>query len=75
MTSPDEAGRQERPEQPDVILCTDGPMLVRGDHVVQDADGGLHRTTRPISAICRCGKSGVPPWCDGTHKVIPRRSA
>lgn len=58
---------------PDVILCPDGPMLVRGDHVIQDADGVLHRTTRPISAVCRCGKSASQPWCDGTHKVIPKR--
>lgn len=61
------------PMHPDVILCPDGPMLVRGDHVVQDADGNLHRTTRPISAVCRCGKSASQPWCDGTHKVIPKR--
>jgi CDGSH-type Zn-finger protein len=58
-------------EHPTVILCDGGPMLLRGDHVVQDADGELHRTKRPISAVCRCGKSGLQPWCDGTHKVIP----
>ena len=59
-------------EHPDVILCPDGPILLRGDHVVQDADGELHRTTRPVSAVCRCGKSASQPWCDGTHKVIPK---
>ncbi len=57
----------------DIVLCPDGPMLLRGDHVVEDADGTLHPTTRPVSAVCRCGKSSVKPWCDGTHKVIPRR--
>jgi CDGSH-type Zn-finger protein len=61
------------PVHPDVILCQDGPMLVRGDHVIQDANGELHRTTRPVSAVCRCGKSASQPWCDGTHKVIPKR--
>jgi CDGSH-type Zn-finger protein len=60
-------------EHADIVLCPDGPMLVRGDHVVEDADGTLHPTTRPVSAVCRCGKSSVKPWCDGTHKVIPRR--
>lgn len=60
-------------EQPDVVLCANGPMLLRGDHLVQDADGHVHRTSRPVSAVCRCGKSGSQPWCDGTHKVIPQQ--
>lgn len=55
----------------DMILCPGGPMLVRGDRVVTDQDGVEHRTTRPISAVCRCGKSSIAPWCDGTHKVLP----
>lgn len=45
-------------------------MLLRGKHVVQDEDGGQHETTRPVSAVCRCGKSGILPWCDGTHKLL-----
>lgn len=62
----------ERPD-PDVVLCPDGPMLLRGDHVVRDADGVGHRTTRPVSAVCRCGHTATKPWCDGTHKVeVPR---
>jgi len=57
----------------DVILCAGGPMLLRGDHLVEDADGVAHQTSRPVSAVCRCGKSSTSPWCDGTHKVIPAR--
>ena len=60
-------------DHPDVMLCPGGPMLLRGDHVVEDPDGVAHRTSRPVSAVCRCGKSGSQPWCDGTHKVIPPR--
>jgi CDGSH-type Zn-finger protein len=48
-------------------------MLLRGEHVVEDDDGVEHRTTRPVSAVCRCGKSASKPWCDGTHKVLPRK--
>ena len=33
-------------------------------------DGVEHVTTRPVSAVCRCGHSAVQPWCDGTHKVV-----
>ena len=57
--------------RPDVILCPGGPMLLRGDHVVQDAEGASHATTRPVSAVCRCGRSATSPWCDGTHKLLP----
>ena len=57
----------------DVVLCPGGPILLRGEHVVEDGDGVAHRTSRPVSAVCRCGKSASQPWCDGTHKVIPPR--
>ena len=60
-------------ESADFVLCPGGPMLLRGDHLVADDDGVEHRTTRPISAVCRCGKSATKPWCDGTHKVIPEK--
>lgn len=63
----------DRIEYPDVILCPGGPMLLRGDHVVRDEDGTEHRTTRPVSAVCRCGASSTKPWCDGTHKILQAR--
>ena len=50
--------------------CPGGPLLLRGQHVVRDGDGVEHVTTRPVSAVCRCGHSAVQPWCDGTHKVV-----
>ena len=65
MSAPTEPGR------PDVVVCPGGPLLLRGDHLVEDAGGEVHRTHRPVSAVCRCGKSSVQPWCDGTHKVLP----
>lgn len=55
----------------DIVLCPGGPMLLRGDFVVEDDEGRQHRTTRPVSAICRCHKSAQKPWCDGTHQVLP----
>lgn len=60
-------------DHPDVIVCPGGPLLLRGDHLVEDADGTAHRTVRPVSAVCRCGKSATQPWCDGTHKVLAVR--
>ncbi|TLP80034.1 CDGSH iron-sulfur domain-containing protein [Nesterenkonia sphaerica] len=76
MTGEFQPGPQPEPqvEHPDVIFCPDGPMLLRGDHVIEDEDGNAHRTTRPVSAVCRCGGSMIKPWCDGTHKLLRRSS-
>lgn len=59
-------------EHPTVVLCPDGPMLLRGAESVRDADGTLHPVERPVVAVCRCEKSSRLPWCDGTHKLIPK---
>jgi CDGSH-type Zn-finger protein len=48
----------------------DGPYLVRGDFVVTDQEGNELPTERRTIALCRCGKSRMRPFCDGTHKVI-----
>ncbi|MFC6286730.1 CDGSH iron-sulfur domain-containing protein [Nocardioides sp. GCM10027113] len=71
MSTQDANGRGCRP---DIVICPEGPLLVRGDAVVEDADGVRHRTTRPVTAVCRCGKSAVQPWCDGTHKLLPKQA-
>jgi CDGSH-type Zn-finger protein len=63
-------GAQQPETRADIVMCPDGPMLVRGDVVVEDADGTQHRTTRPVSAVCRCGRTSRAPWCDGTHKLL-----
>jgi CDGSH-type Zn-finger protein len=36
-----------------------------------DDQGGEHEVTRPVVALCGCGKSARKPWCDSTHKSIP----
>ncbi|MFB9314600.1 CDGSH iron-sulfur domain-containing protein [Nocardioides plantarum] len=55
----------------EAMLCPGGPMIVRGAVVVQGADGTDHASHRGVSAVCRCGKSALAPWCDGTHKLLP----
>ncbi|HZK37180.1 MAG TPA: CDGSH iron-sulfur domain-containing protein [Aeromicrobium sp.] len=54
----------------EVTVCPDGPLLVRGADRFVDAGGVAHSITRPVVAVCRCGKTGRPPWCDGTHKLL-----
>lgn len=50
------------------ITCTlNGPYLVRGLEILQDAHG--HRLeAKPVMALCRCGGSATKPFCDGTHQ-------
>jgi CDGSH-type Zn-finger protein len=46
----------------------DGPLIVRGDFRLVDQDGAEIDPGRSTIALCRCGRSGIKPFCDGTHK-------
>jgi CDGSH-type Zn-finger protein len=46
----------------------DGPPIVRGDFRLVDQDGNEIDPGRQTIALCRCGKSGIKPFCDGAHK-------
>jgi CDGSH-type Zn-finger protein len=46
----------------------DGPLIVRGDFRLVDQDGVAIDPGRHTIALCRCGKSGIKPFCDGAHK-------
>jgi hypothetical protein len=54
------------------MTCPDGPRLVRNAASVEDRDGTTHAVTRPVVALCVCDLSQRAPWCDSTHKSIPR---
>jgi CDGSH-type Zn-finger protein len=53
-----------------ITACEDGPLLVRGDFALRTVDGANIDTRRGTVALCRCGKSAIRPFCDGTHKMI-----
>ncbi len=48
----------------------DGPYLVTGAFEIRDQDGNLIEVARKTIALCRCGRSQLRPFCDGTHKSI-----
>jgi CDGSH-type Zn-finger protein len=48
----------------------DGPLIVRGDFEITDTDGRVVDTDRSTVALCRCGRSALKPFCDGSHKVV-----
>ncbi|WP_049822110.1 CDGSH iron-sulfur domain-containing protein [Arthrobacter sp. H41] len=53
-----------------IVAFPDGPLLVRGDFELVDPDGAALPRRRKTVALCRCGASGLKPYCDGTHKQI-----
>ena len=48
----------------------DGPLVIRGPFRLTDQDGREIAVNRATIALCRCGKSRIRPFCDGTHKVV-----
>jgi CDGSH-type Zn-finger protein len=52
----------------------DGPLLVRGPFELEDQDGNPIEVRRETIALCRCGKSRMRPFCDGTHRLVDFRA-
>ena len=48
----------------------DGPLLIRGPFRLVTQDGDELDVGRETVALCRCGRSRLRPFCDGTHKVV-----
>jgi CDGSH-type Zn-finger protein len=53
-----------------ITAYRDGPFLVRGPFTLTDQDGNDIPVGRETIALCRCGKSRIRPYCDGTHKLV-----
>ena len=51
---------------PAVEVRPDGPLYVRGDVVLE----GAAQATGSRFALCRCGATGNPPYCDNSHKAV-----
>jgi CDGSH-type Zn-finger protein len=50
-----------------VRVCEDGPLIVRGEFVLTAQDGRPIAPGRRTVALCRCGRSAIKPFCDGSH--------
>ena len=58
-----------------VIPYEDGPLLLRGNFTLRTPDGDVIDPGRATVALCRCGKSALKPFCDGTHKALGVRAS
>jgi CDGSH-type Zn-finger protein len=70
-------------EEMSIRIVADGPYIVRGavpvirQTIVTDEKGesvawraGEHLGVRPSCTLCRCGGTGNPPYCDGSHVTL-----
>ena len=51
----------------------DGPYVIRGDFCLVVENGEEIELHRRTIALCRCGRSRMKPFCDGSHKTQARR--
>lgn len=58
----------------EIVACTNGPLLVRGEIDLRSSDGEPVAQNRRTVALCRCGVSAIKPFCDGTHKLVNFRT-
>jgi CDGSH-type Zn-finger protein len=61
-------------EETRITPYRDGPLIVRGAFVLEDQDGNPIDPGRETIALCRCGKSRMRPFCDGTHRLVRFRA-
>jgi len=67
-------GKARGMDEATITPYRDGPLLVRGPFRLLDQDGNEIEAGRDTVALCRCGKSRLRPFCDGSHKVVRFRA-
>lgn len=62
----DGGAEETAPEENEVVIDPDGPLLVQGDvELLTNDRKPIAKETRV--ALCRCGQSQIKPYCDGAH--------
>jgi CDGSH-type Zn-finger protein len=52
----------------------DGPLIVRGTFELVDQDGTPIACRGETIALCRCGRSRIRPFCDGSYQLVRFRA-
>src|SRR5205823_2246314 len=58
----------------EIVPYRDGPLVIRGDFALRDQEGREIDTGRRTVALCRCGRSRLRPFCDGSHRLAGYRA-
>jgi hypothetical protein len=66
--------QEEKPMPVTVRPLPDGPLQVKGECEVLDAQGNAIPGKGGDIYLCRCGQSGSKPFCDGSHKRVGFKS-
>jgi CDGSH-type Zn-finger protein len=62
-------------EQPaEIVPYKDGPLVIRGAFALRDEQGREIDAGRRTIALCRCGRSQLRPFCDGSHRLAGFRA-
>jgi CDGSH-type Zn-finger protein len=62
-------------EQPtEIVPYRDGPLVIRGAFALRDEQGREINAGRRTIALCRCGRSQLRPFCDGSHRLAVFRA-
>ena len=52
-----------------LTVNNNGSLRVEGDFEIVDMQGNTYGLAgRQLVSLCRCGRSGNKPFCDGSHK-------
>jgi CDGSH-type Zn-finger protein len=57
-----------------VKALQDGPLMLKGECEVTDAQGNVLPAKGDTVYLCRCGSSANKPFCDSTHKKVGFKS-
>ena len=67
---------EAEPRKDEVVITPyrDGPLLIRGPVRLVDVNGRTIESARDPVALCRCGRSRIRPFCDGSHTLVRVRA-
>ena len=51
-----------------VVVKPNGPIIIMGPVTLERPDGTVFHSGHNVK-LCRCGGSGIKPFCDATHKT------
>ncbi len=61
--------QQDESKKTVIEAMPDGPYVVKNPPPLKNSNDEVLQT-KPVTALCRCGRSDNKPFCDGTHAKV-----